>query len=276
MSRDTRTTLGRLALLGWLALLIAGAAAALLVIWLGHLASVSPRELLITVGVVVGIFWLVALVTVPWNLFFSARRALAEMAVSQERGISVREADRAEAAQIARRMLRFALGAHAATAVAAALIADLTGDAAGYYVAAVFLAATGVRPAAEYLAHIRKRIGALTEDSSYPRDDVATLTERVDLLERKVRATRIGLRRAGAALGDDLSRAREVITADLARLADAQADDRAAARSRDDELGRRIEAMVRRIEAALDGISDHEELLTGLRALVRMIRADQG
>jgi len=275
MSGDGRETTSRFALLGWLALLLAGAAAALLVIWLGHLASVSSRELLVTAGVVVGVCWLVALVTVPWNLFFSARRALAEMAVSRERGISVREADSAEAAQIARRMVRFALGAHAATAVAAALIAYLTGDAAGYYVAAVFLAATGVRPAAEYLTHVRKRIGALIAESTHPRDDVATLTERVGLLERKVRGTRAGLRRAEAALGADLAHAREVLTADLVRLADAQADDRAAARSRDDELGRRMEAMVRRIEAALDGISDHEELLAGLRALVRMIRSDQ-
>jgi hypothetical protein len=32
--------------------------------------------------------------------------------------------------------------------------------------------------------------------------------------------------------------------------------------------------MVRNIEATLDGISDHQELLTGLRALVRMVRSD--
>jgi hypothetical protein len=275
MSSDARRTLGRLALLGWLALLVAGAAATLLVIWLGHLASVSPRELLTTSVVVVGICWLVVLVTVPWNLFFAARRALAAMVVSGERGISVREADNAEAAQLARRMLRFALTAHAATAVAAALIAYLTGDAAGYYVAGVFLAATGVRPAAEYLAHVRKRIGALTLESTYPREDVATLTERVDLLERRVRVTRARLRRADAAFGHGISHAQEVLAADLARLAGAQADDRAAARSGDEELGRRIDAMVRRIEAALDGISDHQELLTGLRALVRMIRSDQ-
>jgi hypothetical protein len=276
MSTDARRTVGRLAVAGWLALLVAGAAAALLVIWLGHLASVSPRELLTTAGVVVGICWLVALVTVPWNLFFSARRAQAEMAVSRERGISVREADGAEAAQIARRMLRFALGAHAATAIAAALIAYLTGDRVGYYVAAVFLAATAVRPAAEYLAHIRQRIGALTLEITYPRDDVAALTERVVLLERNTRATRVRLRRAEAALRDGITHARDVLSADLARIADAQADDRAAARARDDELGRRVDAMVRQIEEALDGISDHQELLTGLRALVRMIRSDQG
>jgi hypothetical protein len=54
----------------------------------------------------------------------------------------------------------------------------------------------------------------------------------------------------------------------------AQADDRAAARSRHDDLARRIDQMVRRIESTLDGISDHQELLTGIRALVRMISTD--
>jgi hypothetical protein len=33
-----------------------------------------------------------------------------------------------------------------------------------------------------------------------------------------------------------------------------------------------IDQMVRRIEATLDGISDHQELLAGLHALVRMVR----
>jgi hypothetical protein len=56
---------------------------------------------------------------------------------------------------------------------------------------------------------------------------------------------------------------------------DAQAADRSAARSGDEDLGHRIDAMVRRIEATLDGLSDHQELLTGLRALVRMVRSDQ-
>ena len=57
-------------------------------------------------------------------------------------------------------------------------------------------------------------------------------------------------------------------------MQDEQAADRTEARNRDDELGRRIDQMVRRIEATLDGISDHQELLTGLRALVRMIKPD--
>jgi hypothetical protein len=35
-----------------------------------------------------------------------------------------------------------------------------------------------------------------------------------------------------------------------------------------------IDRMVRRVDAAVEGVSDHQELLTGLRALVRMIRSE--
>jgi hypothetical protein len=47
------------------------------------------------------------------------------------------------------------------------------------------------------------------------------------------------------------------------------------ARSRHIALEHRIEQMARQVEATLDGISDHQEVLTGLRALVRLIRSDQ-
>ena len=47
-----------------------------------------------------------------------------------------------------------------------------------------------------------------------------------------------------------------------------------AARSRDEDMRVRIDRMGRRIEDALDGVSNHQELLTGIRALVRMIRTD--
>jgi len=53
---------------------------------------------------------------------------------------------------------------------------------------------------------------------------------------------------------------------------DAQAADRTAARSRDDDLEGRTDEMVCRIEATLDGIGDDQELITGIRARVRMVK----
>jgi hypothetical protein len=237
--------------------------------------------LLAGLAAVAGLSWLVTLVTMPWNLYFAAHRAQAAMAVSRDRGISVRTADDAEAARIERRMLGFALAAHAGTALAAALVGYLSGNVAGYYVAGFFLLSTSFRPAAAYFWHVRERIRALTRQTMYPRDDVASLQEKVDAISLSVDGLRAGLDlaqhdllRTEAALADGIAHARQLLTTDLARLEDAQAADRAAARSGHEDLGRRIEQMTRRIEATLDGLSDQEELLTGLRALVRMVRSE--
>ena len=270
---------GRL-IAGWF-LVVAGAVAALLIVWLGRVVSVPLTTLLTAGAVIIALSWLVVLTTVPWNLYFAARRTAQEIAVSRERGIAVQPGYDQEAARISRQMLRFALAAHLGTALAAAVTAIATGNKAGYYIAGISLLSTVFRPAAAYFGHLRERIRVLTRESTHPRDDVATLRERADMIQQSVHKLRldlqdagVDLRRAESALADGIAHAREVLTADLNRLQDAQAADRAAARSRDEDLGRRIDQMVRRIEATLDGISDHQELLTGLRALVRMVRSD--
>jgi hypothetical protein len=277
MSKDTRFSIS----VGWWVTVLVVAAAALLFAWLGRLAGV-PLATLLSIGAGgVALAWLVVLVTVPWNLYFGARRVVAEIAASRDRGITVPPGHEAEAGRIARRMLHFALGAHAGTAAAAAVIAFVCGAAVGYYFAGFFLLSTAIRPAAAYLAHVRERISTLTRESTHPRDDVASLRRRVDVvtdsvhkLRGELREIAGDLRRTESALAGDIAHARQLLTTDLSRVQDAQAADRTAARSRDDDLGRRIDEMVRRVEATLDGISDHQELVTGIRALVRMIKPD--
>jgi hypothetical protein len=269
----------RRVIFGWF-LVLAGGVVALLIVWLGRIVSV-PLTTLLTAGVVViALSWLVMLTTVPWNLYFAARRATQKMAVSRERGINVRPDYDQEAGRIARYMLRFALSAHLGTALAAAAIAFWSGNEAGYYIAGIDLLSTAFRPAAAYFGHLRDRIRVLTRESTHPRDDVTKLLARTDQLQRSadelrtaVRSGNEGLRRSESALRDEIAHAREVLSGDLNRLQDVQSADRTAARSRDEDLERRVDQMVRTIEATLDGISDHQELLTGLRALVRMIRS---
>ena len=265
---------------GWF-LVVTGAAAALLIVWLDHIVKVPLTTLLTAVAVIIALSWLVILTTVPWNLYFAARRTAQEMAVSRERGIAVQPGYDQEAGRISRQMLRFALGAHLGTALAAAVIAIATGNKAGYYIAGIALLSTAFRPAAAYFGHLRERIKVLTRESTHPRDDVATLLGRADTLEQSVGELRLhqqdtseDLRRTESVLTDAIAHAQQVLAADLSRLQDMQAADRAAGRSRDDDLERRIGQLMRRIEATLEGISDHQELLAGLRALVRMVRSE--
>jgi hypothetical protein len=266
--------------IGWF-LVVAGAVAALLIVWLGRVVRVPLTTLLTAGAVIIALSWLVVLTTVPWNLYFAARRTAQQIAVSRERGIAVQPGYDQEAARISRQMLRFALGAHLGTALAAAAIALLSGNKAGYYIAGISLLSTAFRPAATYFGHLRERIKVLTRESAYPRDDVATLLHRADMMEqsagelrRQLRDANQDLRRTESALTDGMAHARQVLAGDLNRLQDMQAADRAAACSRDEDLERQIGQMVRKIEATLDGISDHQELLAGLRALVRMVRSD--
>lgn len=269
-------------IVGWF-LVVTGAAAALLIVWLDHIVKVPLTTLLTAGAVIIALSWLVILTTVPWNLYFAARRTVQEMAVSRERGIAVQPGYDQEAGRISRQMLRFALGAHLGTALAAAVIAIATGNKAGYYIAGIALLSTAFRPAAAYFGHLRERIKVLTRESTHPRDDVATLLHRADTLEQSVGELRLhqqdtseDLRRTESVLTDAIAHAQQVLAADLSRLQDMQAADRAAGRSRDEDLERRIGQMMRRIEATLEGISDHQELLAGLRALVRMVRSDPG
>ena len=266
-------------------MLVAGTGAALLIAWLARVSGVPLRTVLSIAAGAVALGWLIVLVAVPWNLYFAARRVVAEQAVSRGRGITVRAEQEAEAGRIARRMLWFALGGHLGTAAVTAVITYYAGDSLGYYITGSYLLSATIRPAAAYFAHLRQRLSALSRENRHPRDDVVTLRQHVDRLDGSVReltdnlpAVQRGLtddlRRTEARLADGLAHARELLTADLARLQDAQAADREAARTRAEDLARRITAIGRQIEATLDGISDHQELQAGLRALVRMIRAD--
>jgi len=269
----------------WWAVIAVGTAASILIAWLARLADVQLRTVLsIAVGGA-ALAWLVLLLAVPWNLYFAARRVIIQMAASGARGIMVPEAEQAEAGRIQRRMLWFALSGHVLTAAVTGVITYVAGGSIGYYVAGFYLLSATIRPAAAYFSHLRERIGALSRESLHPREDVLSLREQVDLLAEHVRhliadlsrlerSENDNLRLAEAKLAGDLAHARQMLTADLSRIQDAQAADRESARSRTEDLGRRIDRVARTIEDTLDGISDHQELQAGLRALVRMIRAD--
>jgi hypothetical protein len=269
----------------WWAMLAVGTGVALLITWLAHLAGVKPGELLAVVAGAAALGWAIVLVSAPWNLYFGARRVLAGIEVSRRRDIHVEPAGETEARRISARMLRFALGGHLVTAIAAGLIGYLANETAGYYFGGFYLFSAAIRPAVAYFSHLRRRIGELSKEASHPRDDVVTLRSEVADLTARIRRLEAALPQASreaaaeltamtARLTGDLGHAQQRLVSGLTRLEDAQAADRQAGRERADELGRKVDRMTRQIEATLDGLSDHQELQAGLRALVRMIRAD--
>jgi hypothetical protein len=273
------------ALIRWWAVLVVGAAAALLIAWLARISGVPLRTVLSIAAGAVALGWLIVLVALPWNLYFAARRVIAQIGLSRERGIAVPEPQESEARRIARRMLCFALGGHTGTAAVAGVITYYSGNTVGYYFIGAYLLSATIRPAAAYFGHLRERIRVLSRESRHPREDVVTLRQKVDWLEDAITELRHDLPQAARGLADDVRRTeselgsgiahvRQLLSADLTSVRDAQAADRDAAAARAADLARRIDRIARRVEDTLDGISDHAELQAGLRALVRMIRTE--
>lgn len=227
--------------------------------WLTFHTGVAPSTLLAVLVGAISLIWLLVLLTVPWNLYFAARRVVHETHLSRERGIEVPQAREDEASGIARRMLRFAIAGHLLSAAVIAVITYFSGAQVGYYFAGFYLLATFFRPAGSYLAHLRERVSTLMEELHYPRQDVATLrAELSDLTEARTK------------LEESVRDLDEKLTQTRAQLAALQATTETA----DHDLNRRITQMTRRFDETVDGLSDNQELITGLKAFLRLIRAD--
>jgi hypothetical protein len=173
--------------------------------------------------------------------------------VSREREIEVPAGREEEAGEIARRMLRFAVAGHIVSAAVLAVITYFSGAQVGYYFAGFYLLATLFRPAGSYLSHLRERVTTLMQEVRYPRPDVVTLTCRVDELVETTQK---------------LTRDVELLQADLEAV-------KHATETRDHDLDRRITLMARRFEETVDGLGDNQEIITGLKAFLRLLRDDR-
>ncbi|MGW1886057.1 hypothetical protein [Streptomyces sp. NPDC001970] len=237
------------------ALVVVGTAAAVI---LAHAAGAPPEVVLGAAAGVLGLLWLLVLLTVPWNLYFRAHAVLAEIAVSRDKGLEVAKARDSEAARIARMMLRVAVAGHVLTAGAAVLVALATGRVTGYWFAGFFLLSTLFRPAGAYFAQLRRRLGTLLKDVTYPRDDVVELRARVHGAE------------AGMKVLEDKAEEQYHALAELRRTVDALG---MASCERADDADRKIAAMGREFESTMTRITDNQEIIAGVKAFLRLLRA---
>jgi hypothetical protein len=135
----------------------------------------------------IGIFeWAVLIVTVPWNIYFSAQAALQAGKESQSKGITVDEQQIQYAGSIATKSLLVAIGLHLVTAVGLYWLA-LTGiTALGYWSSVGVLLLTLLRPAISTYNYLATRLRSMQEQFAYPRADIFELRDRFQQLEYRV------------------------------------------------------------------------------------------
>ncbi|MFH0177923.1 hypothetical protein [Streptomyces cacaoi] len=232
-----------------------GAAVAALVF--AYVAGAPPAVVFAVGAGVLSLLWLMLLLTLPWNLYFRAHAVLAEIAVSREKGIEVSPARDAEAARIARTMLRAAVAGHVLTAAVVLSVAWATGEFTGYWFAAFFLLSTFFRPAGAYFGQLRRRLGTLLKDVTYPRDDVVEVRARVDRAE------------AGTRVLEEKAEEQYKALAELRRTVDALA---MSTYERAEEGDRRIAALGREFEATVNRLTDNQDIIAGVKAFLRLLR----
>ncbi|MFD9542973.1 hypothetical protein [Streptomyces sp. NPDC060022] len=228
------------------------------------LAYTSGMSLSLLLGAAAGVLsllWLLLLLTVPWNLYFRARAVLAEIGISRGKGLDVPEARDAEAARIARMMLRVAVGGHVLTAALVVAVTVATGAVTGYWFAGFFLLSTVFRPAGAYFGQLRRRLGTLIEDVTFPRDDVLELRKQVEQVQ------------SGTRILEEKAEEQYRALAALRGTVDALG---VSVYERADAADRKIAALAREFEATVNRLTDNQEIITGLKAFLRLLRSADG
>ncbi|MFD6161015.1 hypothetical protein ACFWF7_03285 [Nocardia sp. NPDC060256] len=259
-------------------------AATVLVIVVAALAMWADLTASTVIGAGLGFvafFWFVAVLTVPWNLYFGARQVAHGLETARAREIAVPAQREQEVGTLAKRLLLVAIGSHVVSAVIAAIVALCTGYQIGYYVAGFFLVTVLIRPAAAYFAYLRARIAAISHETAYPPDDVRTLREAVRFLTERLQATESNASARADSdarhideLRDEVRRLDQRAREEQHDLRDVVARDHAELVARVGAVDQRVTTMAARFDAALDGITDQQEILAGLRAFARLMRED--
>ncbi|MBK1988832.1 hypothetical protein A0J48_015015 [Sphaerospermopsis aphanizomenoides BCCUSP55] len=133
-------------------------------------------------------WWLLVIVTVPWNVHFQAKEVLAEAAESIEKNIPVDEKQIRYVRILAKRSLWLAIGLHLISAIALYILAATGISAVGYISSGAALLLTLLRPAISAYEYLYARLRMIRQAFTYPREDILELRNRFYELEQKVQA----------------------------------------------------------------------------------------
>lgn len=132
-------------------------------------------------------WWLLVIVTVPWNVHFQAKEVLAEGAQSNEKGIAVDEKQLEYVKVLAKRSLWVAMALHLLSTVGLYTLAVTGISAVGYVGSGAALLLTALRPAISAYEYLYARLTMIRQEWTYPREDIVELRHRFDTLEETVK-----------------------------------------------------------------------------------------
>ena len=159
--------------LGILALIVGGIGQ-----WL-HISAGNFIDWLIGIA---SFWWLLVIVTIPWNIYFDAREALFEFAVSTEKGLEIDHQQLSYVQKVARWSIIGAIALHLISAIALYFLAVTGISNVGYVSSGLTLLLTILRPAIRGYQYLTARLSNIKKEVKYPREDAIELRSKVKQL----------------------------------------------------------------------------------------------
>lgn len=240
----------------WAALATFGA------VWLATGGTFSSTEVIDGVVGLGALLALLAVVKLPWDLYFQARNVQRSQADSLRRSIEVSEEERGETRALAHKLLLVALTLHLVGAAGSGLAAWLSGGRVGLFAAGAFLVTMALRPTVAMVEQVRKRLGALQRRAVLPPIDATELAARLGRVESACKQLTAAIQHERS--GNEA----------LALRLDQQ-DERLerALRNQASRHQQELDRLGLETERALEKLTRDREVLAGLRAFLQMVRA---
>ena len=164
--------------LGILAVIVGG-----IVQWF-HISAGNLIDWLIGIA---SFWWLLIIITIPWNIYFDARETLTEAKVSQKKGLEVELNQLNYVQKVARWSILGAIALHVISALALYLLAITGISNVGYVSSSLTLLLTILRPAIRGYQYLTARLLTIKKEVKYPRQDAIELRSRVKTLETAIK-----------------------------------------------------------------------------------------
>ncbi|MDZ8023809.1 MAG: hypothetical protein RMX97_03815 [Nostoc sp. DedQUE11] len=212
-------------------------------------------------------WWLLVIVTVPWNVHFQAKEVLAEAAQSTEKGIPVDEKQVKYVTVLAKRSLWVAIALHLFSAVGLYTLAVTGISTVGYVSSGAALLLTILRPAIRAYEYLYARLTMIRQEWKYPREDIVELRDRFSNLEQKVQSLEDQLNpEQPSSLPATQQRFAEETRRDLARIAANLEELRAINHTEHERLGREA-------RNAIAQLSTDGQFLDHVREIIRFFKS---
>ena len=148
---------------------------------------ISPGNLIDWLIGIASFWWLLVIVTIPWNIYFDASEAIVEAKASKEKGLEVKQQQLNYVQKVARWSLFGAISLHLISAFALYLLAAIGISNVGYVSSGLTLLLTILRPVIRGYEYLTSRLSSIKTEIKYPREDAIELRNKVKTLEKAIK-----------------------------------------------------------------------------------------